>query len=197
MIFKNYKLVLLFCYIPAFLTITFIWLQPRSELKLCAKIWNIINHIIYQLLPGIRWLLSKGKRQEAKRILIKAANLNNTRLPETILSKLDDENLQLKSDEDEKVDENQRQIQSRKTIILQLLLMSYLWFSTIFVYYGLNINSVYLEFWNKYVNYIVSLITRLNYPPSDHKNQFPLSKCVCSFRPSSPLSCLRISSPTQ
>lgn len=197
MIFKNYKLVLLFCYAPAFVIITYIWLQPRSEFIFREiLIYHYLSFSMCALFTGIRWLLSKGRRQEAKQILIKAAELNKTQLSESILTKLDDVNLQLKSDDDEEVNQNEQQTKSRKTIFMQLLLMSYLWFSTIFVYYGLNINSVYLEFWNKYVNFIVSHNIDKKKPSSDHKNQFPQSSNCENvvFRLSSPLSCLRISS---
>lgn len=68
MIFKNYKLVLLFCYIPAFLTITFIWLQPRSELKLCALKYGtslIISFINYcQVFDGCSAKVNGRKRKE-------------------------------------------------------------------------------------------------------------------------------------
>lgn len=43
-------------------------------------------------------------------------------------------------------------------IVMQIANLSYCWFATVFVYYGLNLNSVYLEYWNKYVNFIVSMV---------------------------------------
>ena len=42
-------------------------------------------------------------------------------------------------------------------IVMQIANLAYCWFAVIFVYYGLNLNSVYLEYWNKHVNFIVSL----------------------------------------
>lgn len=48
-------------------------------------------------------------------------------------------------------------------IVLQIANLSYCWFATVFVYYGLNLNSVYLEYWNKYVNFIVSKLKFLNF----------------------------------
>lgn len=49
---------------------------------------------------------------------------------------------------------------NRRTV-LALCNISYLWFATIFVYYGLNINAVYLEYWDKYVSYIVVCLIEL------------------------------------
>lgn len=43
-------------------------------------------------------------------------------------------------------------------IVMQIANLSYCWFATVFVYYGLNLNSVYLEYWNKYINFIVSMM---------------------------------------
>ena len=43
-------------------------------------------------------------------------------------------------------------------IILQIANLAFCWFCCVFVFYGLNLNSVYLEYWNKYINFIVSFI---------------------------------------
>jgi hypothetical protein len=53
-------------------------------------------------------------------------------------------------------DKKSRKISTRA--IFQIANISYLWFATIFVYYGLNINAVYLDYWDKYVSFIVSII---------------------------------------
>jgi MFS transporter, OCT family, solute carrier family 22 (organic cation transporter), member 4/5 len=93
---------------------------------------------------------------EAKRILIHAAKFNKSTLSEHSLTELDSENFILKDDE-EKVEISDEELRkSRVKIVTQLVVISFLWFSTIFVYYGLNINSVYLEYWDKYINFIVS-----------------------------------------
>lgn len=64
------------------------------------------------------------------------------------------EQVELKDEEgDEKVAEARG---TSLRVVLQIANISYLWFATIFVYYGLNINAVYLEYWDKYVSFIVS-----------------------------------------
>ena len=99
----------------------------------------------------------KGFNDEAKRILLKASKANKTSLSEDSLLKLE-EKLELKASEDE-VEVKPTVILKKKTsmrVIMQIANIAYLWFATIFVYYGLNINAVYLEYWDKYVSFIVS-----------------------------------------
>jgi hypothetical protein len=48
-------------------------------------------------------------------------------------------------------------------VAMQIANLAYCWFATVFVYYGLNLNSVYLEYWNKYINFIVSICIFLLY----------------------------------
>lgn len=109
---------------------------------------------------GIRWLLSKGRYEEAKRILWKACKLNGTEMSQQTLNSLyekieiKDEEMRAEESEDGKVKSSR--ISTR--IVMQIANLSYCWFATVFAYYGLNLNSVYLEYWNKYVNFIVSMI---------------------------------------
>lgn len=80
---------------------------------------------------------------------------NKTTLSETSLYRLN-ERIEMKEAEEEI---RRIEVKSGKTswrVILQILNLSYLWFATIFVYYGLNVNAVYLDYWNKYVSFIVS-----------------------------------------
>lgn len=117
-----------------------------------------LNQSTFALISGIRWLLTKGFNEEAKKILLKASKTNKTSLSEDSLLKLN-EKVELR-DEDGSVsissDKKSKKISTRA--ILQIANISYLWFATIFVYYGLNINAVYLEYWNKYVSFIVSIV---------------------------------------
>lgn len=101
----------------------------------------------------------KGHNQEAKMILLKASKINRTSLSESSISMLDEHVEFEKSDDDLHPEtsshENQKRSENRKSLLI-LANVSYLWFATIFVYYGLNINSVYLEYWDKYISFIVS-----------------------------------------
>lgn len=98
----------------------------------------------------------KGHNEEAKKILVQASKLNKGSLSESSLLKLD-ENVELRgSDEDISQSTGEKHRTSFKAL-LHIANISYVWFATIFVYYGLNINAVYLEYWDKYISFIVSL----------------------------------------
>lgn len=98
----------------------------------------------------------KGHNEDAKKILMQATKLNKTSLSQVSLFKLDEKVELRDSDGDisQTVDEKQK---TSLRIVLRIASLSYLWFATIFVFYGLNINAVYLEYWNKYISFIVSL----------------------------------------
>lgn len=113
---------------------------------------------------GIRWLLMKGFNDEAKSILVKASNLNNTKMSQVSLQQLR-EKIEMQEAEKEAARINMRANSSKtwtSRVILQILNISYLWFATLFVYYGFNINAVYLDYFSKYVSFIVSSITKFN-----------------------------------
>lgn len=103
----------------------------------------------------------KGYNGEAKSILMKASSLNNTKLSQVSLQQLNEKIL--KQEAQEEAARNNQQTNTTKTwtlrVTLQILNISYLWFATLFVYYGFNINAVYLDYFSKYVSFIVSLIT--------------------------------------
>lgn len=99
----------------------------------------------------------KGQNEEAKKILVQASKLNKTSLSENSLVKLEEtfELRDLSLDGENSGAANEKQETSVR-VVLQIANISYLWFATIFVYYGLNINAVYLEYFNKYTSFIVS-----------------------------------------
>lgn len=118
----------------------------------------------------------KGNNDEAKQIILKATKMNRTSLSADSLSKLT-ENVKIR-DIDDKEDTTSDQTiikskSSQKKMIWKIASLSYLWFATIFVYYGLNINAVYLEYWNKYVSFIVVCLIEL---PSYFVTNFLMEK---------------------
>lgn len=85
--------------------------------------------------------------------------MNKTSLSENSIEMLDQK---IEEPQEQEVAPNQdtdKSSTSSTKIVLQIANISYLWFATIFVYYGLNINAVYLEYFSKYVSYIVSLLS--------------------------------------
>lgn len=99
----------------------------------------------------------KGHTDEAKQIILKASKMNRTTLSANSLTKLT-EQVELRDPDDEQNTNNETSSNNEnnnKKTVLKIANLSYLWFATIFVYYGLNINAVYLEYWSKYVSFIV------------------------------------------
>jgi hypothetical protein len=109
----------------------------------------------------VRWLLSQGRCAEAGKFLQRACEINGTKLNPQTLNSLEEKIameklLKLKQKDPKDGDEEDSKTISWKAV-LTIANLSFCWFSSIFIYYGLNLNSVYLEYWNKYINYIVSL----------------------------------------
>lgn len=154
---RNFRIILLISYIPSLLTVAYICILPQSEFS--EKLNHAINqlYLLTHLLlsAGIRWLITKGKVEEAKKILLRASKINKTSLSENSLTELNAKLVLQKTDDSVVADAEGRKTSVR--VVLQILNVSFLWFATIFVYYGLNINAIYLEYWNKYISFIVSL----------------------------------------
>ena len=115
--------------------------------------------IIYWFLPECpRWLLTKGRVNEARTILKKAAQINgNTPDDQMDLNAFDASNLATNSKDE---------YQGKKTNLLDLfktpnmrkntLIQYFNWFTVAFVYYGLTLNSDKLIPGNVYINFCVS-----------------------------------------
>lgn len=123
----------------------------------------------------MRWLLSKGRKAEAAKIIFKVAEVNNKKLSQEAIKQLttdekpvDDK--QNKSDQvkdlpaSEGVVVKERslagQVIRSKIIMTRLCICSFWWMTVTFVYYGLSINSVSLA-GNSYVNYILSSLVEI------------------------------------
>ncbi|CAK1542335.1 unnamed protein product [Leptosia nina] len=128
---QNWRLMLRIVYAPAFLVLSYLFLLDESP----------------------RWLLSKGRCDEALDILKRAGKMNNVNISQQLLSSLK-ANVKL-----DKVSKKEMEFSTvftkvvkSKTMLLRLVLCCYLWITCSFAYYGLSINSVSLA-GNKYLNY--------------------------------------------
>ncbi|XP_026727663.1 organic cation transporter protein-like [Trichoplusia ni] len=145
-------------------------LMTLASLSWLLQDWRTLLRVIYApsclvfsylwiLNESIRWLLSKGRHDEAVVILEKAAKMNNVKLSENVSSPLQElEKKPIEDKEETEVEEVKTSIffqVIRSSIIRRrLVTCSYLWITCTFVYYGLSINSVSLA-GNKYINFML------------------------------------------
>lgn len=112
---------------------------------------------IFFLPESIRWLLSKGRKEEAVAIIMKAAKLNKVTLSDETMKQLSEE--KIKPTEEKKVEKQEEeglwmQVFRSPIIMKRLAICSWWWITCTFVFYGLAINSVSLA-GDKYTNYML------------------------------------------
>ncbi|KAG6440883.1 hypothetical protein O3G_MSEX001467 [Manduca sexta] len=132
--FQYWRTFILVAYPPSLLFLTYIYLLPES----------------------IRWLLSKGRKEEAVEIIMKAANLNKVTLSDETMKQLTEE--KVKPVEEKKGSPETQgiwmQVMKSPIIMTRLAICSWWWITCTFVFYGLAINSVSLA-GDKYTNYML------------------------------------------
>ncbi|KAG7299214.1 hypothetical protein JYU34_017766 [Plutella xylostella] len=131
--FQYWRTFILVAYPPSVLFVVYIYLLPES----------------------IRWLLSKGRKEEAVEIIMNAAKLNKVTLSEETMRQLQEE--KVKPTDDKKVEEEEglwTQVLHSPIIMKRLAICSWWWMTCTFVFYGLAINSVALA-GDKYTNYML------------------------------------------
>lgn len=142
MFFHNFRSYLQALFLPNFLVLTFVWFIPES----------------------VRWLLTKGKVAQARKIILKAAKCNGVTLSDSSLTSLYNENeIRLISSKESLVSSNsfEKEVSNpfvaamkSKLLILRLINCLICWFTNTLIYTGLNINSNGLP-GSKYANYII------------------------------------------
>lgn len=131
MAFKNWKILLQVVYIPAFFVIAYFWMIPES----------------------VRWLLTKGRKEEAVEILRNVARVNKKEISEDALKKLCSED-ELKTEQPITQDYPLITALKNPALLLRLVNCSFCWLTNTLVYYGLSLNSVSLS-GDKFINFIV------------------------------------------
>ncbi|XP_023935702.2 organic cation transporter protein-like isoform X2 [Bicyclus anynana] len=110
---------------------------------------------IYFLPESIRWLLTKGRKEEALQIVMKAAKMNNVTLSDETMRQLTSVEEKVKVDEKDESEEGLwGQVLKSPIIMTRLAICSWWWITCTFVFYGLAINSVSLA-GDKYTNYML------------------------------------------
>lgn len=134
----NWRTYILILYTPAIIIMCYVWFMNESA----------------------RWLLSKGRRDEAIEILKKAAKINNLDPRQLELDALGDPLLR---PENQTTDKKSQLSKAIRSVIIwkRLLICSFLWMTCSLVYYGMSINSVSLSS-NRYVSFM--LVTLVEIP---------------------------------
>uniref|UniRef100_A0A182QUL1 Major facilitator superfamily (MFS) profile domain-containing protein n=1 Tax=Anopheles farauti TaxID=69004 RepID=A0A182QUL1_9DIPT len=139
MYFRDWRVLLRILYIPGFLSLP----------------------LLYTTAESVRWLLSKNRKEEAFKILKKAAHLNGKSLPQATLDSFNDtdnSSSTQKSLDSKNYTYLVREAFSNPGLVLRVINCSFCWLTNTMVYFGLSLNSVSLS-GDKYLNFIlVSLI---------------------------------------
>lgn len=132
--FPYWRTFILIVYPPSLLFLSYIYLLPES----------------------IRWLLTKGRKEEVVAIVMRAAEMNKVTLSDDTMRQL--------TQHKEKPIEEQNKVEVPESLLLQvfrspiimtrLAICSWWWITCTFVFYGLAINSVSLA-GDKYTNYML------------------------------------------
>ncbi|XP_022126181.2 organic cation transporter protein [Pieris rapae] len=133
---NNWRTYILILYSPAIIVGLYVWLMNESA----------------------RWLLSKGRKEDAIQTLKRAAKLNNMDPNKLDLDALSDPLLKSDVTPDKK---SQFSKAIRSSIIWKrLVVCSFLWLTCSLVYYGLSINSVSLSD-NKYISFMLVTVVEI------------------------------------
>lgn len=136
----NWRIYIMILYCPAIIAVIYVWFMNESA----------------------RWLLSKGKRDQAITVLKRAAKINNLDVRKLELDSLGDPLLK-PLNQTQTVDKKSQLSKAIRSSIIRkrLVICSFLWMTCSLVYYGLTINSVSLSS-NKYVSFM--LVTLVEIP---------------------------------
>lgn len=136
---QNWRYLVFIIYCPAVFVFIYIWILPES----------------------FRWLLSKGRYEEAIRVLSKSERMNNVTVPKDHYIQVEKHAMKQRHERKcQSKEQNQstfNQLLTSAMIWKRLFICSFLWTSSTLVYYGLSINAIELS-GNSYVNYIVVLV---------------------------------------
>ncbi|KAI5645207.1 sugar transporter domain-containing protein [Phthorimaea operculella] len=129
-----WKHLTLALYLPQLIVIAYLWLMPENY----------------------RWYLSKGRYEDAEKVLKDAARVNKKAISEsslTVLRNVAEEN-RLKMQNKEKEPWLVALVFQNKPILIRCIASPIWWISTMAVYYGLTINAVHLA-GNSYQNFML------------------------------------------
>lgn len=136
---RDWRILIRMIYPPAFFSIAYFWLIPES----------------------VRWLITKGKKDEAIKVLKKVGKVNKKPLSEESIQLIYNHNSEEVSkeanDTDEKKDGQFMLVLKSSPLLIRLGVCIFIWMTNTLVYYGLSLNSVLIE-GNQHMNFILVCI---------------------------------------
>lgn len=134
MLTENFRYLLRIVYGQALFIITYFWLIPESA----------------------RWLMISGRKQEAVKVIMNAAQVNKVRFKERTLQNLHNYCNEISNSikKSKSTENGLRSVLKSNALILRIVSCCFCWFVNAFVAYGLTLNSVDLD-GSKYVNFIL------------------------------------------
>ncbi|KAG7301137.1 hypothetical protein JYU34_013980 [Plutella xylostella] len=153
------QMILLNCYTGGLILMALVaWAVPYWRHFLRAIYAPTLVILVYSLFleESIRWLFSKGKREEAIKLIQKIAKRNNVEIDKMTLNRLDyiDADAPAREYNDKKL--LLKTFRSR--VMLRRFLVCLVWWFTItLINYGMMISSVFID-GNKYVNFALLML---------------------------------------
>ncbi|CAD5114786.1 DgyrCDS3828 [Dimorphilus gyrociliatus] len=137
------------------------FIRQVERLQLTLSLSILPSFLLLLILPeSPRWLFSKGRFEESKKLLEKVARINNKTLPDLDLKAIYENE---RADNPEKANEKSvtlsDMLKSRQ-VALELFICSIAWFTNSLVYYGLSLNTGTLSgsiFLNTFLSGIVEI----------------------------------------
>lgn len=167
----NWRTLLQISYAPGILVVIHFWSIPES----------------------VRWLIAKGKKKEASKIILKAARVNKIQLSDECLEMLH-VNMPIRKDNDEqmnqlisnaipeeiKKEETFWDVMKNKALLIRLANFAFCYLANNFIYYGLSLSSVALA-GNKNLNFMLAALIEIPAYITTYfvMNKFGRKKSLC------------------
>lgn len=132
---RDWRTLIRMIYPPAFFFVAYFWLIPES----------------------VRWLITKGKKDEAIKVLKQVGKVNKKPLSEESIQLIYNHNSEEANKTDEKKDGQFMLVLKSSPLLIRLAVCIFIWMTNTLVYYGLSLNSVLIE-GNQHVNFILVCI---------------------------------------
>ncbi|XP_012264112.2 solute carrier family 22 member 5-like [Athalia rosae] len=141
------------------------WLRSWRNLLRVFYAPGLLAIFIPYLVPeSVRWLLSRGRVEEAEEVLRKIASGNRIPISEKSIQLLRSEKKEIIHSLDSKSKASRisvaREIIRNKTLFIRLVVCTFCWLANVFVYYGLCLRSVAVP-GDKYINFMLTATVEL------------------------------------